>query len=68
MYREIILTSTLINKRSGLLRLGASTDNFHIYSALLAKFHLKLQDVKVSLLNGEQIRAPLVQQEIEMLL
>lgn len=70
MYREIDFDmSTLINQRSGLLRLGASTTiSQYIIPPLLAKFHLKLQDVKVSLLNGntEQIEHALVQQEIEM--
>ncbi len=70
LYREIDFDmSTLINQRSGLLRLGASTTiSQYIIPPLLAKFHLKLQDVKVSLLNGntEQIEHALVQQEIEI--
>ena len=70
IYREIDFDmSTLINQRSGLLRLGASTTiSQYIIPPLLARFHQKLQDVKVSLLNGntEQIENALLKQEIEI--
>ena len=70
VYREIEFDmSTLINQRSGLLRLGASTTiSQYIIPPLLARFHQKMQDVKVSLINGntEQIEHALVQQEIEL--
>lgn len=70
VYREIDFDmSTLINQRSGLLRLGASTTiSQYIIPPLLARFHQKLQDVKVSLLNGntEQIENALLNQEIEI--
>ena len=70
VYREIDFDmNTLINQRSGLLRLGASTTiSQYIIPPLLARFHQKLQDVKVSLLNGntEQIENALLKQEIEI--
>jgi DNA-binding transcriptional LysR family regulator len=70
VYREIDFDmSTLINQRSGLLRIGASTTiSQYIIPPLLARFHQKLQDVKVSLLNGntEQIESALLKQEIEI--
>jgi DNA-binding transcriptional LysR family regulator len=70
VYREIDFDmSTLINQRSGLLRLGASTTiSQYIIPPLLARFHQKMQDVKVSLLNGntEQIENALLRQEIEI--
>lgn len=69
VYREIDFDmSTLINQRSGLLRIGASTTiSQYIIPPLLARFHQKLQDIKVSLLNGntEQIENALLKQEIE---
>ena len=70
VYREIDFDmSTLINQRSGLLRIGASTTiSQYIIPPLLARFHQKLQDIKVSLLNGntEQIENALLKQEIEI--
>lgn len=70
VYREIDFDmSTLINQRKGLLRLGASTTiSQYIIPPLLARFHQKLEDVKVSLLNGntEQIENALLKQEIEI--
>lgn len=70
VYREIDFDmSTLINQRSGVLRLGASTTiSQYIIPPLLARFHQKLRDVKVSLLNGntEQIENALLKQEIEI--
>ena len=70
VYRDIDFDmSTLISQRSGLLRIGASTTiSQYIIPPLLARFHQKLQDVKVSLLNGntEQIENALLQQEIEI--
>lgn len=70
VYRNIDFDmSTLINQRSGLLRIGASTTiSQYIIPPLLARFHQKLQDVKVSLLNGntEQIESALLKQEIDI--
>ena len=70
VYREIDFEmSTLINQRSGLLRLGASTTiSQYIIPPILARFYQKLQDVEVSLLNGntEQIENALLKQEIEI--
>ncbi|MFV8332898.1 LysR substrate-binding domain-containing protein [Flavobacterium sp. XS1P32] len=70
VYRDIDFDmNTLINQRSGLLRIGASTTiSQYIIPPLLARFHQKLQDIKVSLLNGntEQIENALLQQEIEI--
>lgn len=70
IYREIDFDmSTLINERQGLLRLGASTTiSQYIIPPILARFHQKLQDVKVNLLNGntEQIEKALLNKEIEI--
>lgn len=70
IYREIDFDmSTLINERQGLLRLGASTTiSQYIIPPILARFHQKLQDVKVNLLNGntEQIEKVLLNKEIEI--
>lgn len=70
IYREIDFDlSTLINQQQGTLRLGASTTISHyIIPPLLARFHQKLKDIKVSLLNGntEQIEKALLNKEIEI--
>lgn len=70
IYREIDFDmSTFINERKGLLRLGASTTiSQYIIPPLLARFHQKLESVKVSLLNGntEQIESALLNKEIEI--
>jgi DNA-binding transcriptional LysR family regulator len=70
IYREIDFDmSTFINERQGLLRLGASTTiSQYIIPPLLARFHQKLQDIKVNLLNGntEQIESALINKEIEI--
>jgi DNA-binding transcriptional LysR family regulator len=70
IYREIDFDmSTFINERKGLLRLGASTTiSQYIIPPLLARFHEKLEAVKVSLLNGntEQIENALLNKEIEI--
>lgn len=70
IYREIDFDmSTFINQRQGLLRLGASTTiSQYIIPPLLARFHQKLQDIKVNLLNGntEQIESALINKEIEI--
>jgi DNA-binding transcriptional LysR family regulator len=70
IYREIDFDmSTLINERKGLLRLGASTTiSQYVIPPLLARFHQKLESVKVSLLNGntEQIENALLNKEIEI--
>ncbi|MNS62593.1 HTH-type transcriptional regulator CysL [compost metagenome] len=61
--------SALINQQQGLLRLGASTTiSQYIIPPLLARFHQKLQDIKVNLLNGntEQIENALLNKEIEI--
>jgi len=70
IYREIDFDmSSLINQRKGLLRLGASTTiSQYIIPPLLARFHQKLEAVKVNLLNGntEQIENALLNKEIEI--
>jgi DNA-binding transcriptional LysR family regulator len=70
IYREIHFDlSALINQQQGTLRLGASTTISHyIIPPLLARFHQKLKDIKVSLLNGntEQIEKALLNKEIEI--
>ncbi|MFV5696497.1 LysR family transcriptional regulator [Flavobacterium sp. LB3P122] len=70
VYREIDFDmSALINKQKGLLRLGASTTiSQYIIPPLLARFHKKMQDIKVNLLNGntEQIEKALLNKEIEI--
>jgi DNA-binding transcriptional LysR family regulator len=70
IYREIDFDlSTLINQQQGTLRLGASTTiSQYIIPPLLARFHQKLQDIKVNLLNGntEQIESALLNKEIEI--
>jgi DNA-binding transcriptional LysR family regulator len=69
-YRKIDYDmSALIDERIGLLRVGASTTISHyLIPPLLAIFHQKLKDVKVSLLNGntEQIESALIKQNIEI--
>ena len=69
-YRKIDYDmSALINERIGLLRVGASTTISHyLIPPLLAFFHQKLKEVKVSLLNGntEQIESALIKQDIEI--
>ncbi len=70
IYREIDFDlSALINQQRGLLRLGASTTiSQYIIPPLLARFHQKLQEIKVNLLNGntEQIENALLNKEIEI--
>ncbi len=70
VYREIDFDmSALINQQRGLLRLGASTTiSQYIIPPLLARFHQKLQEIKVHLLNGntEQIEKALLNKEIEI--
>lgn len=70
VYREIDFDlSTLINEQRGLLRLGASTTiSQYIIPPLLARFHQKLKEIKVNLLNGntEQIENALLNKEIEV--
>lgn len=70
IYREIDFDlSALINQQRGLLRLGASTTiSQYIIPPLLARFHQKLEKIKVNLLNGntEQIENALLNKEIEI--
>ena len=70
IYREIDFDlSTLINQQQGTLRLGASTTiSQYIIPPLLARFHQKMKDIKVNLLNGntEQIESALLNKEIEI--
>lgn len=70
IYREIDFDlSALINQQQGTLRLGASTTiSQYIIPPLLARFHQKLQDITVTLLNGntEQIESALLNKEIEI--
>ncbi|MCG9792706.1 LysR family transcriptional regulator [Flavobacterium algicola] len=61
--------STLTKERRGALRLGASTTiSQYVISPLLADFHLKLNDIKVNLRNGntEHIENALLNNEIEI--
>ncbi len=70
VYREIDFDlSALINQQRGLLRLGASTTiSQYIIPPLLARFHQKLQEISINLLNGntEQIENALLNKEIEV--
>jgi DNA-binding transcriptional LysR family regulator len=70
VYREIDFDmSALINQQKGLLQLGASTTiSQYVIPPLLARFHQKLQAIKVNLLNGntEQIENALLAKEIEI--
>ncbi|MCK8142638.1 LysR substrate-binding domain-containing protein [Flavobacterium sp. I-SCBP12n] len=70
IYREIDFDmSSLINERNGLLRIGASTTiSQYIISPLLARFHQKMENIKVNLRNGntEQIESALLKKEIEI--
>ena len=70
IYREIDFDmSSLINERTGLLRIGASTTiSQYILPPLLARFHQKMENIKVNLLNGntEQIENALLNREIEI--
>jgi DNA-binding transcriptional LysR family regulator len=70
IYREIDFDlSAVINQQQGMLRLGASTTiSQYIIPPLLARFHQKMQDIKVNLLNGntEQIESALLNKEIEI--
>ena len=70
IYREIDFDmSSLINERTGLLRIGASTTiSQYILPPLLARFHQKMENIKVNLLNGntEQIESALLNREIEI--
>jgi DNA-binding transcriptional LysR family regulator len=70
IYREIDFDmSGLIDQQLGFLRLGASTTiSQYIIPPLLAKFHQKMKDIKVNLVNGntEQIEKALLEKEIEI--
>lgn len=70
IYREIDFDmSSLINERNGLLRIGASTTiSQYIIPPLLARFHQKMENIKVNLRNGntEQIESALLKKEIEI--
>ena len=70
IYREIDFDmSSLINEHTGLLRIGASTTiSQYILPPLLARFHQKMENIKVNLLNGntEQIENALLNKEIEI--
>ena len=70
IYREIDFDmSSLINERMGLLRIGASTTiSQYIIPPLLARFHQRMENIKVNLLNGNtaQIENALINKEIEI--
>ena len=70
IYREIDFDmSSLINERTGILRIGASTTiSQYIIPPLLARFHQRMENIKVNLLNGntEQIENALINREIEI--
>lgn len=61
--------NNLASRHSGLLRLGASTTVAqYVIPPLLAAFHQKFKEVKVTLISGntEQIEQALLQKEIEL--
>jgi LysR family transcriptional regulator, transcriptional activator of the cysJI operon len=70
IYRAIDFDmSALINQQQGILRLGASTTiSQYVIPAILAGFHQKWTDIKVSLQNGNtaQIENALIHKEIEI--
>ncbi|MEM8520962.1 LysR family transcriptional regulator [Flavobacterium sp. PL12] len=70
IYREIDFDmSALINERSGVLRIGASTTiSQYIIPPILARFHQKMENIKINLLNGntDQIESALLSKEIEI--
>lgn len=70
IYRDIDFElNALTRKRSGALRLGASTTlSQYIIPPLLAGFHQRFKEVKVSLLNGntEQVEKLLLKKDIEL--
>jgi LysR family transcriptional regulator, transcriptional activator of the cysJI operon len=70
LYRTIEFDlKTLAQTRSGKLQLGASTTVAHyVLSPVLAAFHKKFPDVKVSLITGntEQIERALQKKEIDL--
>ncbi|MEZ7514625.1 LysR family transcriptional regulator [Flavobacterium frigidarium] len=70
IYRDIDFDmSALIHEQRGLLRVGASTTlSQYIIPPVLARFHQKMKEVKITLINGntEQIEKSLLEKEIEV--
>jgi DNA-binding transcriptional LysR family regulator len=70
IYREIDFDlGIIIDQQRGMLRLGASTTiSQYIIPPLLARFHQKMNGIKINLLNGntEQIEKALLNKEIEI--
>ena len=70
IYRDIDFDmSALIHEQRGLLRVGASTTlSQYIIPPVLARFHQKMKEVKITLINGntEQIEKALLEKEIEV--
>ena len=70
IYRDIDFDmSALIHEQRGLLRVGASTTlSQYIIPPVLARFHHKMKEVKITLINGntEQIEKALLEKEIEV--
>lgn len=70
IYREIDFEmGAIINEQRGMLRIGASTTiSQYIIPPILARFHQKMEGIKVLLRNGntEQIENDLLTKEIEI--
>ena len=70
IYREIDFEmGAIINEQRGMLRIGASTTiSQYIIPPILARFHQKIEGIKVLLRNGntEQIENDLLTKEIEI--
>lgn len=70
IYRDIDFDmSALIHEQRGLLRVGASTTlSQYIIPPVLARFHQKMKEVKITLINGntEIIEKSLLEKEIEV--
>ena len=70
IYRELEYDmNTMVNKHSGILRIGASnTAAQYIIPAVLAQFHKKFKDIKVVLVTGntEEVEQLLLNKSIEI--
>lgn len=70
IYRKIEFEmNALVNRRTGILRIGASTTiSQYVIPPLLAGFHQKFPDIKITLTNGntETIENALIHKEIDL--
>ncbi len=70
IYRKIEFEmNALVNRRTGILRIGASTTiSQYVIPPLLAGFHQKFPDIKITLTNGntEAIENALIHKEIDL--